>query len=153
MRHCPHSAQTEKMKFSFKDDCILSKHTWRCTYSPMRLQYDLCRTSLHRQTWENAWWKLSNKLLPLDSSQPQIISVIGTKYFCQITVHLNSNLSGIEKWIIHICVVCPRVQYYCFFCANFGRRFFRLNLSCQKEKYFFHRCVRNNITLYLSGIR
>ena len=32
--------------FSCKDDCILTKHTRRWTYSPLRLQYDLCRTSL-----------------------------------------------------------------------------------------------------------
>ena len=31
--------------FSCKDDCILTKHTRRWTYSPLRLQYDLCRTS------------------------------------------------------------------------------------------------------------
>ena len=42
----PRRAQTEKTTFSCKDDCILTKHTWRWTYSPLRLQYDLCRTSL-----------------------------------------------------------------------------------------------------------
>ena len=42
----PMHAQTEKTTFSCKDDCILTKHTRRWTYSPLRLQCDLCRTSL-----------------------------------------------------------------------------------------------------------
>ena len=42
----PMRTQTEKTTFSCKDDCILTKHTWCWTYSPLRLQYDLCRTSL-----------------------------------------------------------------------------------------------------------
>ena len=41
----PMCAQTEKTTFSCKDECILTKHTQRWTYSPLRLQYDLCRTS------------------------------------------------------------------------------------------------------------
>ena len=31
--------------FSCKDDCIFTKHTLCWTYSPLRLQYDLCCTS------------------------------------------------------------------------------------------------------------
>ena len=41
----PRHAQTEKTTFSSKGDCILTKHTRRWIYSPLRLQYDLCRTS------------------------------------------------------------------------------------------------------------
>ena len=41
----PMRAQTEKTTFSCKDDCTLTKHTRRWTYSPLHLQYDLCRTS------------------------------------------------------------------------------------------------------------
>ena len=42
----PMCAETEKTTFLCKDDCILTKHTRRWTYSPLRLQYNLCRTSL-----------------------------------------------------------------------------------------------------------
>ena len=42
----PRYAQTEKTTFSCKEDCILTKHTRRWIYSPLRPQYDLCRTSL-----------------------------------------------------------------------------------------------------------
>ena len=49
----PMCAQTEKTTISCRDDCILMKHTWRWTYSPLRLQYDLCRTSLRcLGSWE-----------------------------------------------------------------------------------------------------
>ena len=41
----PMRAQTEKTEFSCTYDCMLTKHTRRWTYSPLRLQYDLCRTS------------------------------------------------------------------------------------------------------------
>ena len=41
--------QTEKITFSCKDDCILTKHTWRWTYSPLCLQYDLCSTSFNKR--------------------------------------------------------------------------------------------------------
>ena len=47
--------QTEKMTFSCKDDCILTKHTRRWTYSSLSLQYDLCRTS---STFFQAWREL-----------------------------------------------------------------------------------------------
>ena len=42
----PMRAQTEKTTFSCNDDCILTKRTRCLTYSPLRLQYDHCRTSL-----------------------------------------------------------------------------------------------------------
>ena len=42
----PMRTQREKTTFSCKDDCKLTKHKRHWTYSPLRLQYDLCRTNL-----------------------------------------------------------------------------------------------------------
>ena len=45
MRHCP-SAQTEKTKLSCKDDCTLTKHTWRWTYFALQYLFYLYSLSL-----------------------------------------------------------------------------------------------------------
>ena len=55
----PRYAQTEKTTFSCKEDCILTKHT----YSPLRLQYNLCRTGFY--------WTTTDKLKFTDWSEVQ----------------------------------------------------------------------------------
>ena len=40
----PMHAQTEKTTFSCKDDCTLTKHTQRCTYSARDFEIPLCHT-------------------------------------------------------------------------------------------------------------
>ena len=51
----PRHPQTEKTTFSCKDDCILTKQTRRWTYSPLRLQYDLCRPSCIKPNYRLGW--------------------------------------------------------------------------------------------------
>ena len=57
----PRHKQTEKTTFSCKDDCILTKHTRRWTYSPLRLQYDLCRSSFTVFDWSTCSNSCKNK--------------------------------------------------------------------------------------------
>ena len=64
----PIRAQTEKTTFSCKDDCTLTKHTGRWTYSAKDFEIPLCHTPPLRSFFV----QLKHLKSPLDSVTPNL---------------------------------------------------------------------------------
>ena len=109
--------QTEKTAFSCKDDCSLTKHTWRCTYSTLWYFYASAR---HIEPWRGL--QIREKYCKVEYVQHHVCFV----YF-QSPLHENA--------VFSVCAHMGNAAYIIFIMWNSisgldSWYHFRFNISC-----------------------